>query len=72
MSRSNMRIGQEVRIKNLENYTYDPEIPSLKPGSSGYVTGVWAHPYRDGDTQYLVKLKDGFFPFFENEIEKLR
>lgn len=67
-----MKIGTEVRIAELEDYTYNPEFPSLKPGSAGYVTGIWTHPYRADDVQYIVKLNDGEFPFYRHEIAEVR
>lgn len=65
-----LRIGQQVKIRELADYSYDSEIPSLKPGSKGYVTEVWKHPYRD-ETQYVVRLADGEFGFYLSELERV-
>lgn len=67
-----MRIGQEVKIRELENYSYDPEIPSLKPGSVGRIVDEFQHPFRGDDHCWIVRLSDGDFPMFEHEIVKVR
>lgn len=65
------RIGQEVKIKGLVDYSYDPELPSLKPGSKGRIVGEFQHPYRHDDHWWIVRLNDGEFPFYSNELERV-
>lgn len=66
-----MRIGAKVKIKQLTDYTYDPNIPSLAPGSVGIIVSDFQHPYRWDDHWWIVKLDDGEFPFYSDEIERI-
>ena len=66
-----MKIGSRVRIKEMQDYSYDSELPSLAPGSEGRIVDEFQHPYRYDDHWWLVKLDDGVFPFYESEIEKV-
>ncbi len=66
-----MKIGSRVRIKEMQDYSYDPELPSLAPGSEGRIVDEFQHPFRASDFAWIVRLADGDFPFYPEEIERI-